>query len=290
MPAGRKVAAVSILSMEETAESASVSMATLEEEVDETGKSMLDLVKSGQQEWDKMEQNIFKEKSKDISGANKDTEMETDQQQQNEEKSNKDEAEDTGIKKIKIKPLDALVQTTPQASSNSSDFTIGDIVEHGDFVSSDESGVMHLKITNVMSVDESITGCTVSEDDRDVFANIQIASVTTLIDEDLSVSATGKEKSTSSSSCQTTGTTTPAAAVASSSSINSTITSHTAVSDSSANMTVGVPVADAAPSLKIVNLQSLTSVDIITPGTSVVKVCFITLIPVTGLKVLDRVR
>ncbi|XP_018017831.1 uncharacterized protein LOC108674401 isoform X2 [Hyalella azteca] len=94
--------------------------------------------------------------------------------------------------KIKIRPLDKLRHEAPfgghepagGTASNMSDVTIGDIVEHGDFVSSDESGVMHLKITNVMSVDESITGCTVSEDDRDVFANIQIASVTTILDDE----------------------------------------------------------------------------------------------------------
>ncbi|KAF2363245.1 Protein of unknown function DUF3504 [Trinorchestia longiramus] len=98
-----------------------------------------------------------------------------------------------GGTKIKIKALNTLVvgaagnaptHMPSNTPSNMSDVTIGDILEHGDFVSSDESGVMHLKISNVMSVDESITGCTVSEDDKDVFANIQIASVTSLLDDE----------------------------------------------------------------------------------------------------------
>ena len=221
-----------------------VSVATLVEEIDETGKSLLDLMKS-------------QDKSEQPSAVTKTVTMESSSGEQKKNPENNGELTGT---KIKIKPLNALVQDTPQASSNSSDFTIGDIVEHGDFVGSDECGVMHLKITNVMSVDESITGCTVSEDDRDVFANIQIASVTTIMDEDPSSPSGTKDKSTGSDSGITSADavfdmTTSAAISASSNADISMLAGANATGS-------GASVCDAtdalAPALKLVNLTRLT--------------------------------
>ena len=144
-------------------ESGTISMASLEEEIDESGHSMLDAIKG--QASDKTDDNA--------------------------------QSENGSATKIKVKSLNSLVSSDPKSDQGAamSDFTIGDIVEHGDFVGSDESGVMHLKITNVMSVDESITGCTIPEDDKDAFANIQIASVTTLLDDEAPKDKTDKAAS-----------------------------------------------------------------------------------------------
>ena len=88
---------------------------------------------------------------------------------------------------LKLKSFASLLAEEPSAEDkkpsllkSGSEVAIGDIVEHGDFVGSDESGVMHLKISNVVGGEDCITGILAENDDS--FPPIQIASVSSLID------------------------------------------------------------------------------------------------------------
>lgn len=93
-------------------------------------------------------------------------------------------------KRIKLRSLASLVDINggedtsgnPVVSVSHSDIpAIGEIVEHGVIIGSDEMDGLQLRISNVTGGEDCITGLTVDED-RDSFSSIQISSVTTLID------------------------------------------------------------------------------------------------------------
>lgn len=93
-------------------------------------------------------------------------------------------------KRIKLRSLASLVDisdgdnvsSNPAESSCHKDIpAIGEIVEHGVIIGSDEMDGLHLRISNVVGGEDCITGLTVDED-RDAFSSIQISSVTTLIE------------------------------------------------------------------------------------------------------------
>lgn len=93
-------------------------------------------------------------------------------------------------KRIKLRSLASLVDITggddapvdSVVSTSQSDIpAIGEIVEHGVIIPSDEMDGLQLRISNVTGGEDCITGLTVDED-RDSFSSIQISSVTTLIE------------------------------------------------------------------------------------------------------------
>ncbi|KAG7163866.1 Zinc finger MYM-type protein 4-like 2, partial [Homarus americanus] len=91
-------------------------------------------------------------------------------------------------RRIKLRSLASLVDTPNEESSNVVISTvhpdvpaIGEIVEHGVIIGSDEMGGLQLRISNVVGGEDCITGLSLDED-RDSFSHIQISSVTTLMD------------------------------------------------------------------------------------------------------------
>ncbi|KAL7643453.1 UNVERIFIED_CONTAM: hypothetical protein RMT77_005435 [Armadillidium vulgare] len=115
--------------------------------------------------------------------------------------------ENKGKLKIKLRSFASLCkddQTNDNSGSENSNqpgvvsnfevtgVAVGDIVQHNNFVESDESGVMHLKISNVVGGEDSITGLSIDES-GDALANIQISSITSLIEP---ISPEGSAKTT----------------------------------------------------------------------------------------------
>ena len=96
-----------------------------------------------------------------------------------------DKAASNESKKIKLRSLASLVDDAggdDMPTNSHPDIPgIGEIVEHGVIIGSDEMDGLQLRISNVVGGEDCITGLTVDED-RDAFSSIQISSVTTLID------------------------------------------------------------------------------------------------------------
>ncbi|XP_063885994.1 zinc finger MYM-type protein 3-like isoform X2 [Scylla paramamosain] len=96
-----------------------------------------------------------------------------------------DKAASNESKKIKLRSLASLVDVGSgddvPTNSHPDIPGIGEIVEHGVIIGSDEMDGLQLRISNVVGGEDCITGLTVDED-RDSFSSIQISSVTTLID------------------------------------------------------------------------------------------------------------
>ncbi|XP_050738796.1 zinc finger MYM-type protein 4-like isoform X3 [Eriocheir sinensis] len=101
-----------------------------------------------------------------------------------------DNATNSDGKRIKLRSLASLVDISggedppanPVVSTSHPDIpAIGEIVEHGVIIGSDEMDGLQLRISNVVGGEDCITGLTVDED-RDSFSSIQISSVTTLIE------------------------------------------------------------------------------------------------------------
>ncbi|MPC51234.1 hypothetical protein E2C01_045078 [Portunus trituberculatus] len=93
-----------------------------------------------------------------------------------------DKAASNESKKIKLRSLASLVDVAGGDDVPHPDIPgIGEIVEHGVIIGSEEMDGLQLRISNVVGGEDCITGLTVDED-RDAFSSIQISSVTTLID------------------------------------------------------------------------------------------------------------
>lgn len=96
-----------------------------------------------------------------------------------------DKAASNESNRIKLRSLASLVDVGDgddvPANSHPEIPGIGEIVEHGVIIGSDEMDGLQLRISNVVGGEDCITGLTVDED-RDAFSSIQISSVTTLID------------------------------------------------------------------------------------------------------------
>lgn len=100
-----------------------------------------------------------------------------------------EELSSEGNKRIKLRSLASLVDVgTEDAGANTpvpgvlpDHPSIGEIVEHGVIIGSDEMDGLQLRISNVVGGEDCITGLTMDED-RDSFSSIQISSVTTLIE------------------------------------------------------------------------------------------------------------
>ncbi|XP_068230197.1 zinc finger MYM-type protein 3 isoform X2 [Palaemon carinicauda] len=114
------------------------------------------------------------------------------------EDSSKDSSGEGNSKGLKLRSLASLVDTSEnEAAEVGSDAhplksgslvpnpeafgAIGEIVEHKDMFFDPDAGGLPLRISNVVGGEDCITGLAMDED-RDMFSNIQIASVTTLID------------------------------------------------------------------------------------------------------------
>ncbi|KAK3882013.1 hypothetical protein Pcinc_013583 [Petrolisthes cinctipes] len=100
-----------------------------------------------------------------------------------------EESSSDGNKRIKLRSLASLVDVGTEDNSGNTPVpgvlpdhpAIGEIVEHGVIIGSDEMDGLQLRISNVVGGEDCITGLTMDED-RDSFSCIQISSVTTLID------------------------------------------------------------------------------------------------------------
>lgn len=111
-------------------------------------------------------------------------------QQKMDDNETDDNATNSDGKRIKLRSLASLVDISgeedppanPVVSTSHTDIpAIGEIVEHGVIIGSDEMDGLQLRISNVVGGEDCITGLTVDED-RDSFSSIQISSVTTLIE------------------------------------------------------------------------------------------------------------
>ncbi|XP_042875608.1 zinc finger MYM-type protein 3-like isoform X3 [Penaeus japonicus] len=149
-------------------------------------------------EEDIIEVEVYKKPAEVVDLAN-DEEAEVNREDK-EEEGEKDAVTDDQLlegnnKGIKLRSLASLVEENQEQRSdeNSSESTIsvatpmadgppiGEILEHGEIIGPAEMGGLQLRISNVVGGEDSITGLSTDED-RDAFCNIQISSVTTLMD------------------------------------------------------------------------------------------------------------
>ena len=132
---------------------------------------------------------VHKEPAVLVDLANEDESVSKKQRKKSQNQNFIDEAASNEGKKIKLRSLASLVDisggedvpTNSIVSTSHPDVPgIGEIVEHGVIIGSDEMDGLQLRISNVVGGEDCITGLTVDED-RDSFPSIQISSVTTLI-------------------------------------------------------------------------------------------------------------
>ncbi|XP_076051986.1 zinc finger protein without children [Oratosquilla oratoria] len=110
---------------------------------------------------------------------NEDKDKDDDAEGDKDEGGEKDEQENPR-QRVLLRSLTSLMNSD-DSTSNTKEGT-GDI-EHGDIIGAEEVDGMHLKISSVMSGEDCITGLTF-EDETDGFPNIQISSVTSILDEE----------------------------------------------------------------------------------------------------------
>lgn len=150
-------------------------------------------------EEDIIELEVYKKPAEIVDLANDDeVEMEKQEEEKVCEKDaiSDEQCLDSNNKGIKLRSLASLVEKETQevrSDDNSTESTIsvatpladgpaiGEILEHGEIIGPAEMGGLQLRISNVVGGEDSITGLSTDED-RDAFCNIQISSVTTLMD------------------------------------------------------------------------------------------------------------